>query len=221
MVDLLIGEKQEGEAKKAIQACNDYLRMGAGRSLAKLIEFYTQNTAESPPVRTLKTVKKWSSQYGWQARANAYDSEIERQKTAELEARRKEAMLTGLALDYERVLKLKHLADTLAGEIWDNDGEFIRDAVWLPDVKSIGSGEYAERVDIVRFNKAILDEFREILNDLAKETGGRRESPGTQDNPLFNVEMTLDEWKARQAKTGQAVADTLADFNDGEDAQDE
>lgn len=187
MIDLLAGKPKEKETKKAMQACNDYLRMGPGRSLAKLHQTYTEYGPEKPPTRHLATLKTWSTNYGWQARVNEYDTEIERQKTEYLEQRRIDALNTGLALDYERILKLKHLADKLENEIWNEEGEFIRDTVWLPDVKQIGGGEFAERVDIVRFNQAILSEFRAILDDLAKETGGRKhqhEVTGTDGGPI-------------------------------------
>lgn len=172
---LIEGERQEKETKKAMQACNDYLRLGPGRSLAKLHHLYTEDTPEKPPTRSINTLKRWSTDFDWPTRATAYDIRIEQLKTAEAERRQLEAMQTGLALDYERVLKLKHLASTLAAEIWADNGEFIQDAVWVPDVKQIGGGEFAERVDIVRFNRPILEEFRAILDDLAKETGGRRQ----------------------------------------------
>jgi hypothetical protein len=45
--------------------------------------------------------------------------------------------------------------------------------VWVPDVKQIGSGADAERVDIEHFNSAIISEYRATLDDIAKETGGR------------------------------------------------
>jgi hypothetical protein len=175
VVALLAGKPLSGEVERNRIACNDYLRMGAGRSLAKLRQMYVEYTSEKPPTVHLRTLQRWSSVYDWQARAAAYDAEIEQQKTAYVEQRRREALESGLALDFERVLTLKHLADTLGREIWERSGEFIKDAIWLPDVKSIGSGEFAERIDIVRFNRAILEEFRSVLDDLAKETGGRRQ----------------------------------------------
>lgn len=169
--ELLTGERQQREHYKAILACNDYLRLGPGRSLAKLHRFYINSASENPPTRHLRTLAEWSRRFGWQERARAYDAAIEREKNAYVRS----IMQSGLALAHKRVLKLVHLADTLAAEIWDEEGNFIGDAVWLPDVKQIGRGDEAERVDIVRFNRSILREFRAVLDDLAKETGGRRQ----------------------------------------------
>jgi hypothetical protein len=41
------------------------------------------------------------------------------------------------------------------------------------DVKVVGTGDAAEVVDIERFNSALFTQYRETLNDLAKEAGGR------------------------------------------------
>jgi hypothetical protein len=117
----------------------------------------------------LDTLKRWSSRYGWQKRADIYDAELERQKNE----RCKEVMESGLALDFERTDELKGLAHFLIDQIYEQgeDGDYHN--VWLPDVKQIGSGKDAERVDIERFNAAIIDQARGVLDDLAKETGGR------------------------------------------------
>lgn len=212
-IDPLIGELQPKETKRAVQACNDYLRMGPGRSYEKLLNCYRNTTEVRPPVSTLKTIKKWGGLFGWVARANAYDAEVERQKNETVEHRRLEALQTGLALDYERILNLKHLAQTLGAEIWQEDGEFVKDAIWLPDVKQIGAGETAERIDIVRFNQAILSEFRAILDDLAKETGGRK-SQHNISGEMAIAEMPIEEWKKRQQQQQQQAQAALEDFDD-------
>ena len=49
-------------------------------------------------------------------------------------------------------------------------------------------GEFAERVDIERFNAAIISEVRGVLDDIAKETGGRAqklEHSGTLESKLI------------------------------------
>lgn len=189
MVDLLVGAQFPRESKKAILACNDYLRMGAGRSLAKLHQKYTAPSPTEPPTRTLRVLKGWSSKFDWQQRASDYDATWEERKNAEREREFNE----GIALDFERVRKLKRLAEFLETQIYeqieerisalvmDENGELERQAVmqqrygrlWVKDVKGIGRGEDFERVEIVRFNQALLAEFRAALDDISKETGGR------------------------------------------------
>lgn len=179
---MLAGKRKERETSRAIQGCNDYLRMGPGRSLFSLWERYTECDKILPPTSNFQTLKDWSAKYAWVARAELHDIELERLKNE----RHREIMQSGLALDHERVEKLKDLALFLLEEIEKTervqvvDGEGnaeIVDAgryrVWLPDVKQIGSGETAERVDIERYNSAIFGDLRGVLDDLAKETGGR------------------------------------------------
>jgi hypothetical protein len=212
-VELLAGERIKGESKKAIIACNDYLRMGAGRSLAKLIQKYTKSTPDSAPTTNLRIAKRWSTNYDWQARADAYDAQLEVEKNA----RRKEIMEAGLALDYERVSKLVELAEFLEeqityepGESANNDEEIEpveltdeefetqqrrehgdpmlqRPHVWLRDYKQIGSGEFAEKVDIYRFNAALVSEYRAALDDIAKEVGGRKQKVDMEHSGTVDV----------------------------------
>lgn len=66
-----------------------------------------------------------------------------------------------------RVRALDALARKLEGYLQDED------KVWLPDVKSIGLGKDAERVDLVQFNDALVREYRATFDDLAKELGQR------------------------------------------------
>jgi hypothetical protein len=169
-VQLLAGQRQKGESRKAVLACNDYLRMGLGRRLVDLHKRYHEDIQEnSTPTRSWGTLTQWSSRYNWQQRADEYDAELERQKNE----RRQQVMNDGLALDFERVDKLKALGHFLLGQIYEQGADGLYHNVWLPDVKQIGSGEFAERIDIERFNAAIIGELRGVLDDLAKETGGR------------------------------------------------
>ncbi|GIK36555.1 MAG: hypothetical protein BroJett011_03880 [Chloroflexota bacterium] len=185
-IELLTGEPQERESKKAILACNDYLRMGPGRSLRNLLRIYHASTTEKPPTRHLETLATWSATFGWQARAAAYDAEIERQKNDYVQ----QVMKSGLALAHERVNQLKRLTESLLAELCEiNEAgqvtSFKRDALWLKDAKQIGRGEDAERFDLVHFNSPGLDQLRGLLDDLARETGGRRQK---RDN--FNLDMS-------------------------------
>src|SRR5690554_2428685 len=113
-VELLVGERVAGESKNAIIACNDYLRMGPRRSLRLLEAQYRERARNLAPTHSVGVLNSWSSKYGWQARAEAYDAQIE----AEKDAQRKAVMAEGLALDFERVRKLVRLAEFLEGEIF-------------------------------------------------------------------------------------------------------
>lgn len=193
-VELLAGERHKGESGPAVVACNDFLRLGVGRKLPALAQRYTESDQNKPPTRSLATLKKWSATYDWAARAETFDAEQEKEKEAE----RRQVMRNGLALDYERVRKLIGVAEFLESQIalTGEDGPG-RPAVWVHDVKSIGGGEFAEKVDIYRFNAALFDQFRGTLDDLAKETGGRiKKQDITSDGkpvPILVVKMDMDE----------------------------
>lgn len=205
-LELLAGQRQKRETSRAVQACNDYLRLGPGRSLRVVWESYTQHDSILPPTLNFQTLKDWSARYGWVARAEAYDAECERVKNE----RRKEVMESGLALDYERVKTLKRIAALLEGEIEKRaestegpDGQPVegeRYRVWLPDVKQIGSGDDAERVDIERYNSPIFGDLRGVLDDLAKETGGRvtRQDITSGGKKLFDVDSWMKQRQARR-----------------------
>lgn len=171
-VRLLVGEAQKYESSAAIQACNDYLRMGPGRSLAVLHRRYTSrnNKQQSePPTRAYPTLRSWSSKYNWADRAGNWDADAEKRKT---EAYRR-AMETGLSLDFERVRELKELAGFLLEQVYEQGPEGNYHNIWVPDVKSVGSGNHMQVVDIERFNSSIISQLRGVLDDLAQETGGR------------------------------------------------
>lgn len=80
-----------------------------------------------------------------------------------------EALSEGLALKGNRVTKLKQLAALMERDLF---GGFL----WLDQVKGVGSGEKALIVDYEEFNKAEVAEYRGVLDDIAKETGGRAQN---------------------------------------------
>lgn len=181
----LAGERKDNESSRAVQASNDYLRLGPNRSLNKLQQTYSKSRKNTVPTESIDTLSDWSRKFGWQERAAIYDTELERAKNE----KRQQVLDQGLALDYERVTKLKRLARFLENQLYDEwakntDGETIDSIayrgfenykLWLSDVKQIGSGEDAQRIDIVRFNSSLISEYRAVLADLASETGGRKQ----------------------------------------------
>jgi AAA+ ATPase superfamily predicted ATPase len=127
----------------------------AGKSIA--------NKPKCPPGAWSKAAKEWH----WQERWEAWDQYLSDRAAKEAEERRLKILSSGFAQRHERVRKLDELANLLLVELLDKDKR------WLADVKQIGSGFTAERVDIVRFNSALIRQFRETLEDLAAEMGER------------------------------------------------
>lgn len=73
MIELLAGVRSAGESDRAVVACNDWLRMGAGRTLVKI----NQNQPKSTKIGTLKV---WSARYEWAARAAEFDAAAEKKR---------------------------------------------------------------------------------------------------------------------------------------------
>lgn len=91
-----------------------------------------------------------------------------------------DALSTGLALRDERVKRLKQLAALLEKDLF---GGFL----WIDQIKSIGNGERSEIIEYEEFNKAEVDSYRGVLDDIAKEVGGRinkQELTGQDGAPL-------------------------------------
>lgn len=185
-VEPLVGDRQARESKKAVIACNDYLRMGPGRSLNKLVQKYNENSTEKPPSKHRATLAKWSGRFEWVMRSEEYDAQQDKVKSQVAD----EIMRTGLALAYMRVEELNWLFTLLKEQITE------KRKLWVHDVKQIGQGENAERVDIERYNTSLITDLRGVLDDLAKETGGRikkTEHSGPEGNaiPLEIFDKTL------------------------------
>ena len=77
------------------------------------------------------------------------------------------ALSTGLAIAGERVKVLKKLADLLMNDLFEED------LFWLLQVKGVGAGAAAEVVEYEEFNRGEVDTLLSVLDDIAKETGGR------------------------------------------------
>lgn len=217
-----MGVRGEGESNPAISACNDFLRLGVGRSLRALLRVYlTARTSPNPsqpsqtpanppissvlggisplpPTKSIETLKDWAAKYNWNERASLFDLSWEEEK----EAARKAVMDEGFGLDYERARGLKRLARLLESHIFEKSEipststlpeveSYQFHNLWCHDVKSIGVGEFAETVDTVKFNAALVSQWRGLLDEIAKETNGRRPSASVE---LFlkSVQKRLD-----------------------------
>ena len=77
-----------------------------------------------------------------------------------------DALKSGLALKEVRVDKLRQLAALMEKDLL---GGFL----WLEQVKGVGSGPTATLVDYEEFNASEVAAYRGVLDDIAKEVGGR------------------------------------------------
>ena len=73
------------------------------------------------------------------------------------------ALNSGLALRENRVRALTRLAHRMEFDL------FGEELIWLDDAKTVAS----QRFDFKQFNKAQIDVYLRILDDISKEIGGR------------------------------------------------
>lgn len=78
----------------------------------------------------------------------------------------KNALSSGLAIKENRVAALQRLAQLMGKDLF---GGFL----WTEETKGVGSGEAAIILDYDEFNTAEVAQFRGVLDDIAKEMGGR------------------------------------------------
>lgn len=115
-------ERATGESRKANQALRDYAGMGSGRSQRKLIEYYEGQTVSDqlakPPTLIYSTLSRWSYQFDWVARVNAWTAIQQEQDEIEWSERRRQVR--------EDDWKLADRLRGLANEILDAAPTFYR-----------------------------------------------------------------------------------------------
>jgi hypothetical protein len=159
------------ETARAKRAWSDYLALGPGRSLEKLIDRYeavrrVSIGKASVPTTCLRTLEEWSSAFGWQARLKAI-ADTEAKAAEEREAAyRRSIMEDGYALAHERVKLLKDLVVKVRDDL-------ATSGLWVQKQKIIGSGKNAQVVTEEQFNDNELDMIRKLLDDLAREKSER------------------------------------------------
>jgi hypothetical protein len=159
------------ETPRAAQAWADYLALGPDRSLAKLHAQYAarQKRGESTaPTTTLRQLEKWSAAFDWQGRLRALADQAAAAAADRQRAYIASIMESGFGLPHERVVALKTLASALLDELTGDEHRR-----WVSEPKQLGHGEDATIIRVERFNRAEVESLRGLLDDIAKETGGR------------------------------------------------
>jgi len=175
------------ETPRANRALRDYCFLGCNRSLEKLREEYI--STPDAPTRSLDTLKKWSLNFDWNARARKFDENERREENSLLAERRRSIIETGLALRHERVEKLKHAYAEL--EPYLSRTEFV----WPRQIKRLPTPDGGfELVEMRRFNAEIFIQLRGILADIAREANGPDPAESIYaDNNHFDLSLLTDE----------------------------
>jgi hypothetical protein len=193
-LELLEGTALRGESSAAIIACNDFLLFGPARSVRGLAQLYKEQPKSEVPTQSYDTLRRWSEKHDWIKRANQYNARMRR----EAMAARQEVYEKGHAAAVSRVESLSKIAKILEEQILEvgmpentrvlarcsdcqslmfvDTGELVdtRPNLWTTTVKQVGTGDSARVTTTRRFNGAIIAQFRSVLDDIAKETNGRR-----------------------------------------------
>jgi hypothetical protein len=159
-------DRMEGESLTWYNRFTKFRLMFPKRSVAAVFHEEHPQTALSLVKSRQKVSGDWyeiAEQWKWEERSEAFDASL----VAEEEKIRQRVIHSGWALDYERILTLTETAKKL--EVMLSE----KSSIWVADVKSVGTGPDAERVDLVQFNDALFKEFREYMADIAEEVGGR------------------------------------------------
>lgn len=163
-----IWERMEGESPLWYRRFERYRLMELVRSIAAVFqEEETERNREKPRTKPTGDWYEIAKQWQWEERAAAWDAYQDEQLEKQILAERKKVLKSHYALMHKRVQELDELATLLRKEIHE------KEKYYLTDVKQIGYGEFAERVDLEVFNDKLISEFRATLTDIAAEMGER------------------------------------------------
>ena len=144
-----------------------YLLMGSRRSVGAV---YRKEYHVKARQTTLKISGDWyeaAKQWNWLERARDYD-EFQRAEEDRIIAEEKEKVLrSGFALMHKRIKELDRLSRKLIQMEKDES------KVWIPEIRTIGSGDNAQHIEKLVFNAPLYQTIDKLFDSIAKETGER------------------------------------------------
>lgn len=126
-------------------------------------------------------------EWHWEERAAAWDAYQTAQQEQAIVKERAKVLKSRYALTHKRIQTLDRLAQKLLDYADDET------KVWLLDVKAIGTGPSAERVDLVQFNDGLFREIRAHFADIAAELGERVKKTDTTITNLPKEYIGIDD----------------------------
>lgn len=108
-----------------------------------------------------------------------------------------QALNTGLALKANRVEKLKQLAELMEKDL------FTDKKLWLDDKKGVGTGAAAEVYEYEKFNRAEVEAYRGVLDDIARELGDRSTKAEIEEDTSGELHVTFHNPYANGQADGQ------------------
>jgi len=166
-------DRQPGEPLLWYQRFTRFRLMQPVRSVASVYheeQSQSSHATSNDVILRSKVPGAWyqlAERWHWEERAAAWDAEQVCALEKEIAAARARVFTHGYARVDRRIEDLDKLAESLFAEVFEEGKR------WLADVKSVGTGPTAERVDLVQFNSDLIREFRATLADIAGEMGER------------------------------------------------
>jgi transposase-like protein len=187
-------DKLEGESSKAYAAFCAYRDLGFERSIAKVAQACGKSVG---------LLNRWSSQYQWVSRADAYDQHLQKVKQAAEEAEIQRIMSEGYALVHKRVEALNKMAVMIEAELTEEAAERRGSvgALWVRDYRL--SKDFCKEIQV--FAAPIISELRATYADLAKELGQRiAKTDITLDaNVKGYVTISPDDWDVEKQRLAE------------------
>lgn len=157
----------EGEPDLWYGRFNVYLRLGTKRSVNAVFQKETKKSKEKTRTNTGPDWYEAAKQWNWGSRARDYD-EYQRAEEDRIIAEEKEKVLrSGYALMHKRIKELDRLSRKLIQMEKDES------KVWIPEIRTIGSGDNAQHIEKLVFNAPLYQTIDKLFDSIAKETGER------------------------------------------------
>lgn len=159
-------ERMPGEPLRWYERFNRLRLMPPPRSIAAVFQQEDAKKRKTAREGTSGSWYEYARRWDWDARIAAWDAHQAKEVEAAIAAERQKVLSEGYALMHERVKTLNVVAKKLVSDI-------AKGKLYRTDVRSVGTGKDAERVDVELFEEGVIRELRGCLDDIAKELGER------------------------------------------------
>ncbi|HEX3642862.1 MAG TPA: hypothetical protein VHV10_16375 [Ktedonobacteraceae bacterium] len=192
--------EDEGESSLWYGRFRAYLLMGFKRSVNAVFQQELEERGGDWRDEAYGSWYDYAKKYRWDDRVAAYDAHWIEEQDKLIAQEREVVIRTGFALQHKRIEALNSTLEELLEMKKDHD------KVWLPDVKAIGNGPNAERVDLVNFNAPLFTLIEKYANSIAAEMGERvkrKDITVTELPPNVYLFDPDDDGSVIQAKEGE------------------
>lgn len=181
-----VGKRFPDESDLAVDVCNMWMSLASGRNYyvlqLELQRLYKAGKIERVP--SPDEIRSWRKRFDWDSRCAKHDLNLDLYH----EYMAYTTFSHPLANNWGRVDRLIRLAEVLEAELNNN--------LILTELKKVKGGQ--GQVTVNRLNRDLIIQFREVLRDIAAETGGMtgvdpKRMLTSQQQERMNVQELTDE----------------------------